>query len=178
MRALLRRVWEPDGGARGRNSVSCVSVGGRKRPASKLLFTRVLCPGQKKKVGSRRKRKRVWHALARCGVRHTQANSATEKSHVCSNSETASPRYALLYPELPTLPQRPSEKRGMSVCKNLGQVSLFSISYDSCSVYLTRLQHLRSGVPRCRVAACDLVHSGRRHSNAERKPTDPRRLPR
>ena len=38
-------------------------------------------------------------------------------------AETASPRYALLYPELLTLPQRPSDKRGMSVCKNLQEVS-------------------------------------------------------
>jgi hypothetical protein len=48
-----------------------------------------------------------------------------EKSHVCATptAETASPRYALLYPELLTLPQRPSEKSGMSVCKNLQEVS-------------------------------------------------------
>ena len=55
------------------------------------------------------------------------AKSAHEKSHVCSSAtaETASPRYALLYPELSTLPQRPSEKSGMSVCKNLQEVSRY-----------------------------------------------------
>ena len=37
--------------------------------------------------------------------------------------ETASPRYALLLNELPTLPQRPSEKSVTSVCKNLCRVS-------------------------------------------------------
>ena len=54
----------------------------------------------------------------------------TAKPHVCSSptAETASPRYALLYPELPTLPQRPSEKSGMSVCKNLGQVSRYTLN--------------------------------------------------
>ena len=56
------------------------------------------------------------------------AKSAHEKSHVCSSAtaETASPRYALLYPELSTLPQRPSEKSGMSVCKNLQEVSRYA----------------------------------------------------
>ena len=46
----------------------------------------------------------------------------TAKPHVCpfATAETASPRYALLYPELPTLPQRPSEKRGMSLTWSLG----------------------------------------------------------
>ena len=41
----------------------------------------------------------------------------TAKPHVCfsATAETASPRYALLYPELPTLPQRPSDKSGMSL---------------------------------------------------------------
>ena len=78
------------------------------------------------------------------------AKSAHEKSHVCSSAtaETASPRYALLYPELSTLPQRPSEKSGMSVCKNLQEVSRYWVWASLGIQYLGRWRRRRSKVPR------------------------------
>ena len=51
----------------------------------------------------------------------------TAKPHArrTPTAETASPRYALLLNELPTLPQRPSEKSVTSVCKKLCRVSRY-----------------------------------------------------
>ena len=86
------------------------------------------------------------------------AKSAHEKSHVCSSAtaETASPRYALLYPELSTLPQRPSEKSGMSVCKNLQEVSRYIVRFSYPSFELARWRnsvHSASRVTLVRVYA-------------------------
>ena len=66
-----------------------------------------------------------------CDVRNADFSSMlrsqvfTAKPHArrTPTVETASPRYALLLNELPTLPQRPSEKRVTSVCKKLCRVS-------------------------------------------------------